>query len=294
MMLVRPLSKLVPDIASGIRLPSEVGLPSYGICRLLDSVADVTEEKKRDGLSHRHSKRKLAGWGKSAPSINGNLSQQLLAYWTMNEATGNRKDSTGNGFTMVPTGTPGGAAGFGNVGTATTFIFNDGDELDATSPVVASGVFTIAGWFKFSSSFQTREFMAPLFRQYIAGFIKVEVQRIALDFDDSENVVIGATYDGGPDTLGTTSLVPNVWYFVVYNHDGTNGNLYLNGSSSPEISFAVVPDYEATVCGFCNGVYDGSLVGWGAWSKILTPTGMRNLYGLGNGVNFAMLPFLAA
>jgi hypothetical protein len=70
-----------------------------------------------------------------AGNAGGNtLATGLLAYWTMNEASGNRADSTGNGNTLVQTGTVGTATGFGNVGnvlssTGIANLYNSGNGV---------------------------------------------------------------------------------------------------------------------------------------------------------------------
>lgn len=93
----------------------------------------------------------ISGGGEGQPS----LLNDIKAYLTLNEASGNRLDSTGRGNTFAPTGAVGSAAGV--VGNGATFgagkTLRNAGTADLRFPT--SGDFTMAFWLKTGATVTT-------------------------------------------------------------------------------------------------------------------------------------------
>jgi hypothetical protein len=96
----------------------------------------------------------------------------------------------------------------------------------------------------------------------------------------------------GADIIGSTSLLPNIWYHVVGTWDGVYHTLYLNGVQDGQISNSIgmanrpLPDYFSIgsdnygIIGtnpLPSGAY-GSMDDIGIWNRALTATEITALY----------------
>lgn len=208
------------------------------------------------------------------------LQYGLLAWWTLNEASGNRADSTGRGNTMVQTGSITGAAGFGNVGNVSVWSGSNSNFLSCGS-LLTTSPWSIALWFNRSIGLTDR----PLFTS-IDGNDGINLQafrvtnngHIACSIDGGTEVV------GGPDSVGIGS-----WGHAAFTYDGTTVIGYLNAVQ--QLSAAKVADYtdvDQTLLGTdADGTaYGGDMVAAGVWNRVLSTTEISSLYNGGNGVQY--------
>ena len=205
----------------------------------------------------------------------------LLAWWTLNEQSGNRADSSGNGKTMLQTGSITGAAGFGSMGNVSVWDGNNANYLATGTALFTSGSWTIAGWV-LTNSLTAHNFFA----QGPSG--SAAKQRIFFGVGAHLSVIVdGVNTDAGAATIST-----GVWYHVAVTYDTVTVNGYLNGSGTPELSHARTADY--TGVNDCRlGIntstvqpLNGQEVGVGVWNRVLTSTEISNLYNGGNGVQY--------
>lgn len=90
----------------------------------------------------------LSGLTSTGAAPASSLLTGITAYWTLDEASGNRADATGNGHTMVPTNAPGSVAG--KIGNALSCVAASVQYLtcaDAGLPASATDSWSVAGWF---------------------------------------------------------------------------------------------------------------------------------------------------
>lgn len=202
------------------------------------------------------------------------LLTNLIAWWTLNESSGNRADSTGNGYTMVPTGTVTGASGFGNVGNVTTFG-GSGCYLSAPQQLVTAAPFSVAGWVYHSGGatycfIQGTSSYSPLISLSPGGYIKVLV-----------NGVVANT---------NTSVGLTTWHHVAVTYDGTTLLVYLDGTQIYSAASTASFTGGGTYLNGPGGSSYGSMVAWGVWGRVLSATEVSALYNGGNGIQY---PFLS-
>ena len=207
----------------------------------------------------------------------------LLSYWTLNEASGTRADSFGS-HPMSPTGvSPGGAAGFGNVGNVTTFSSGTG-TLETTIPVVTTGDFTASGWVRLSNNAPS---ICGVWSQYAPPGDNFS-QKIELVHDlGNLTSTLRSTVDNGTHYISGATVVPDeTWMHVALTANGSGSTLYLNNNVEGTSGFA--PDFTnvfSTLLGVTDGgPLEGALVAWGVWNRVLTRAEIRALYNYGNGV----------
>ncbi len=221
------------------------------------------------------------GGGPSAVASNG-LLNNLLAYWTLNEASGSRADSSGNSKTMVQTGSVTGASGFGNVGNVSVWNGNAANYLKLASLLFNSGSWTAAGWFDPGAAGSNQN----IWCQGQFGFSPKQAARL------NASLVLQITANGTFLT-GTTTLTAATWYHVALTYNGTTVAAYLNGSGSAEVSgaqSAVYASEDTTALGISTNPtapINGPLVGWGVWSAVLSAAKISALYNTGNGLAFS-------
>ena len=96
----------------------------------------------------------------------------------------------------------------------------------------------------------------------------------------------------GVARTGPSVLSAATWYHVALTHTNGSQNLYLNGSSTPEVSAADTASYTSNdiqtlgVSPLLAFPMNGNQVAWGIWSRILTSTEIANLYNSGNGAQY--------
>lgn len=219
------------------------------------------------------------------------LTDNLVAYYSLDESSGNAVDATGNGFTMTNNGTTAFAAALINNGadygtTNSTKSFQVNNDLG-----IAGGAITISTWVKLRTE------------------ISSGIQGIAIQGDAGTDVnyIIAYDYNGGTRRLqfnrqkqsvsnnitnGTATLGTAGWNYIVLTYDGTNVAGWLNGTQ-------VASDLSTSGSGSA-GAFDMFRIGGndnqytnlyisayqdetGIWSRALTSTEIADLYNGGAG-----------
>ncbi len=225
------------------------------------------------------------------------LITNIVAYWKLDESSGNASDSTAGARTLTNTGTASYAAGLINNGidlgtTNTTKWLNYGtDNLG-----IDGGAITISGWVnintQISSGFQTL-FAQGSTNTFTCNYVEYEYNAGTrrLDFYREK----GAVGTEGP-TYNIT-LTPGTWYHVVYTYDGTNVRGYVNGSlvAGPTAASGSGSSVMTNGLGIGDRFYAGSALGnkisakldeVGVWSRALSGAEITSLYNGGIGVQY--------
>jgi len=210
-----------------------------------------------------------------------NLNDGLISYWTMDETSGVRGDSTGR-YPLTPSNSPGYTAGIN--GNAVSFDANSNQGL------VGSGfkyltTFTITGWFKFSDPTNTNprilitvdgagatnqsngwNFYLFAFSHNYNGTGRLEID---IDTTNDENVYRNDyMFDGN-------------WHFFCVTCDSINNVLSLQyDSNTPQTTNIQSSFYGATqpgdlVIGYDpiydpNDCFNGAMDEVGIWNRVLT------------------------
>lgn len=222
------------------------------------------------------------------------LIDNVIAYWKLDESSGNPADSSGNGYTLSNVGTVGFIAGLINNGADFT---PTGDSLN-NNTVLAATTYprTFQAWAKFDS-------LAGDDRTIFAlgdGVTDYYVLKLR-DSDNhivfrSNNTTSAADIDTG--VVATTG----VWYHcVVVQHSSTSVSIYINNVKTNSI----VATFTAVVSQFYLGYlgrsttwyHDGLIDEVAIWNRALSDSEVTLLYNGGLGFsfsNYSVLVFTSA
>lgn len=230
------------------------------------------------------------------PSVT--LKADAVAYWKLDEASGNRADATGHGNTAVPVSDVGSRAGHINAlaasfpGAADYLIVANGAQFD-----FGNSDFTLAGWVLLDVVFQAdNEIIAK--RNSTTGDLEFDVYSAgnepplqpgeqAFQFDFAG---VGQYYP----YVACSSLTPNaigVWYFVLASFDASAHlmSIRINNGTADTADSTVdnVVESGSLYIGGNNPnpfkALNGAMEEWGIWHRLLTSDEQDYLYNSGAG-----------
>ena len=157
------------------------------------------------------------GW---SPSLDN-----LIAWWTLDEESGNRADSHTNALTLTDTNTVLYTAGV--VGNAALFVKANNEALKhADDALLRTGDidFTLGGWFKLTSSgieqFLLAKWQSAVgMREYTLGIQNTNIPKFYVSADGTATVSVVASTFGA---VGTAT-----WYFFVVSHDAALNKIHI-------------------------------------------------------------------
>lgn len=200
----------------------------------------------------------------------------LAARWELDEESGDRLDTSGNGHTLKQRGTVGAEVGVNGQGRAALFTAGGGC-LETTGPIVTSGAFSLSIWFRIDDN-DTNDL--TLWAQQ--GVTLGSLQWIGYSNDNAE---IQASSDG--ITVVTFPITLGVRYHAVLTNDGTTQRLYVNGSLVS--SGPCVPNYTQiyrSVINLCGSSWTGSADQTYMYSRALPGGDVERLFNHGDARNF--------
>lgn len=218
------------------------------------------------------------------------LTDNLISYWELGEASGGAVDSHGAN-TLADNNTVGSASGVGGSGTARDFnaaaneFFSKADNADLSTGDID---FTVAGWVYVNATGSTRGVLG----KWDSGGSDLEYE---LHFNGTFNAMHFAVRDAANSAsqyvISSVTLSATTWYHVVAWHDAAGNQLGVTvnaGSADTQAHPGGVRDGTAA---FQLGKYDvdgchGRLQGWGLWKRVLTSGERTTLYNGG-----AYLPY---
>ena len=215
------------------------------------------------------------------------LLTNLQGYWTLDEASGTRADSSGNGNSLTDVNTVTQAAG--KLTNAAQFTSANRERLtinDNTSLSMGDIDFTLCCWVYFDSLNEQGLVVkwngtGDEYTIYYNG----GMNRIAFGVDGGGGLVQVAA-----DALGTPSTA--TWYFVCAWHDSVANTINIqvnNGTINTVSHSAGVQDSNGVFrLGEISGNYlNGRLDGVGVWKRVLTQSERAYLYNYGGGNDYA-------
>jgi YD repeat-containing protein len=200
----------------------------------------------------------------------------LLAYYKLDESSGNAVDATGNGYVLANSGSTGYASG--KINNGAVFNNTNAKSLQNSGAInfVTGGTRTWTTWVNFSN---------------INGYV--------LDNVTTNGNIRMIVYGGGDNKIHlfangnevvSGNLTTGTWYHVAATQNGSTWQLYINGvfigsTSTGGLSYAA------------NGfVIGNSYAGGGPgqnttdevsiWGRVLTPSEITSLYNAGNGLSY--------
>jgi len=214
----------------------------------------------------------------------------LLAYWKMEEASGNRLDSSGNGITLTPTNAPNNAPGI--VGNSVALITASAQYLTGGQVLpLTSGSWSIDGWIRLTTisavyTVASKYNSSGLQKGYLL-FFDNSVNRMKLIVSPDGNTQPTVT----ADNFGALSV--DTWYYIYAEKNGLstigisiNGGT-LNTTALTSNTFASTADFQigAHAAGSA-GRFNGRIDELEVHNRILTPTEITARYAGGAGLTY--------
>lgn len=227
------------------------------------------------------------------------LLTNLVAYWKLDESSGNASDSSGGGFTLTNNNSVTYAAGLINNG-ADFGASNSTKSLSITNDLgITGGNISISAWIK-PTSLPANDPTDPT----PSGRFTIVWQEdggngvantIHLSQVGGVQKVIYSRWRQGiaiqvSEVNHTTST--STWTHVVATYDGVNGRCYVNNGTPgvTAMSGNGNPTSDRSAIGFSpsgNVAYFSGMVDEvGVWSKALTAGEITQLYNSGNGLSY--------
>ena len=229
------------------------------------------------------------------------LTDNLISYWTLDEASGTRADSHGSND-LTDNNTVASAAGkisnAGDFEKANNEYLSHADNADLSFS--GADPFTISAWVNLESNDGTMNVVAKFnaagdtggyFLRYNQGLNRFDFRVGADDGASGTNLgQVQANNFGAPSTA--------TWYFLVAWHDPVNDvlGISVNGTVNTNAHATNVFDDAGSFCigrlGDFNGQYwDGLIDEVGLWNRVLTSDERAELYAGGSGLAY---PFSSA
>ena len=221
------------------------------------------------------------------------LTDNLVAYWRLDEASGTRADSSGNGRSLTAIGAPLSRAG--KLGDGVDFVTASSQRLEISaaslgSVLVRSADWTIAGWVLTDTTGTFQEVWGQF-----DGSLRGPLGR----YNGSGNFVVqwlNSVFSSFSAT-STVTASASTWYFYAAWHDIAAGKIYVSVNRETAVASAsLTGTFNNSTCPFALGQRagtGGSLAtyqdgGWdavGIWSRALTSGELDQLYNSGAGLD---------
>jgi hypothetical protein len=233
-------------------------------------------------------RRALLGGGIGiSPAMSAGLRTSLVAYWKLDEASGNRADSAGAN-TLTDTNTV--LAATGKVGNGADFELDTSEALTITDNAALSTgdiAFAVALWMKAETLSGSMNLLAKY-----AGAGQAEYALQTFDGSLFWSVSIDGT--NFVTVSSSVTLSTGVWYYVVGWHDPTANtiNVQVNNGAVDSVAHATgIRDGTGTFAlgrlgSAASGYYDGMLDEVGVWKKLLSAAERTALYNNGLGLTY--------
>lgn len=219
------------------------------------------------------------------------LTDSLLAYWPLDEASGNAIDAhAANDLTENGTGGVGSATG--KVGNCRDFENGDQDRFSIAGTgdfSLGDEDFTFAGWMNFESLGANRTVLGKWLttgNQRSFGLLYLSastVMRFQVSSTGSNTVTVDASTFGAPST--------STWYFVVCWHDSVNNQIGISVNDTANTAAHSAGIFDSTAdfeLGRATSLvaFDGLLDEWGFWNRVLSSGERTALYNGGAGLAY--------
>lgn len=212
------------------------------------------------------------------------LTDNLVSYWKLDEASGNRADSHGSA-TLTDNNTVGSATG--KINNGADFEFDNAEHL-SNAAFAAGTACSVSAWVKFEA---VRGYTPVLHIKDGSNHMPYFAPNNALRFCCYLQTTGGQI--SVDEASGGTELQAATDYHAVLTYDNATGiRIYINGSLERQGSTGqgnMVSATAALAIGFEIGTgryFDGVIDEVGFWSRALTSDEVTELYNGGNGLSY--------
>jgi len=215
------------------------------------------------------------------------LADNLVAYWELEEASGDRVDSHST-YDLTQSGTPSNATGV--QGNGVDLELSSSQHLYVADPFHISNNLSISSWIK-PESFTNND------NRWICRWYNQTEYILRLNAGKVD--VLHSCSGGTVQVTGASSLSTGTWYHIVTTYNSTDGlKVYVNNGSP--LTAAANGTINNSVEPFTIGVarssggavaagtlFDGIVDEVGVWDKTLTTDEVAELYNSGAGMSYA-------
>jgi hypothetical protein len=228
------------------------------------------------------------------------LIDNQVAYWKLDESSGNAADSTANAYTFTNVSTVGYAAGKVNNGASfgssnASKYFSRSDALGMT--VNGSTVMSVSAWVNFSSPFGDSDITSIFSIRSANLLLMFNVRGNAGGTAGASMEVYGFGAAGGSVCSAAQTFNTGQWYHLVWVLNNTTYALYVNGSQVGTGSTT----FPSSTTGLVANTYLGYAAGFGVhlsgyadevgvWSRAITSDEVTSLYNAGSGFQYPYTP----
>ncbi len=223
----------------------------------------------------------LVRWGRSVTSPP--LLKGLVAYWNLDETSGQRNDSGPNALHLTDNNTVTSMTGVGGAGTAASFTAANIERLNCTSGIdplqIGAGPRTFAGWLYVTDETYSRDFLAldGASRSFIVSIYPTEaVYGIRWSPAFNQNVT-------------SIAFTAGAWNFWAWSWAGIGNVSTFRINANTEATAALTGPFatgsQFTLGGSGTGGTANSMQGgmqsFGVWNRVLTTAELNWLAGGG-------------
>lgn len=288
-----------------LKVHNRVGTAGYELFMVDSNGAVGAAGSYSLGETHASNRSAIIVAGIAAATTTLALTDDLVAYYKLDESSGNASDSSGNAFTLTNTNTVAFSAGK-ITNAADTGSSNTNKKLDTSSylRLGAGSPFTFNLWVNVTTtpSASTEAHMLSWCDNTTAygkiyNHLKFYNNAGTLEYYITRN-------NGGTQTQtgAASSISTGTWNMLTYTWDGANQKLYKNGNSSPVLTQASTIAGTNTSNGGTDGFkvfaqqdntayLSGLIDEVGVWSRVLSTSEISSLYNTGTGLQY---PFTVA
>jgi hypothetical protein len=214
----------------------------------------------------------------------------LIAYWRMDETSGDRRDSIG-AFDLEPAGTVNQTTG--KLGGGAVAMPSAATWLAASGTVPAdfsAATMTLAGWLRIDTASGTNTRAILQFKVHNGSGGNVRELTLSINNNTGELELNTRDVDTNTDETVVAStfgaLSTGTWYHVVIVWAGGTARILVNGtenSGSAKSMFSSLT-VQSHVFGYSTtSDHEISLDDWGLWNEEISATDISDLYNSGSG-----------
>jgi hypothetical protein len=214
------------------------------------------------------------------------LTDNLVSYWRLEEASGTRVDSHGSNDLTDNNTVTSGTGIQGNCARLTEANSEFLSHVDDASLDVGTGDFSLSFWFKLSTT--TLNATENVIRKWSPGYV--------VQFKATNRQIHFFTNDGTTATvLSDNNAIPNettTWHHCVVTRTGTTGKIYVDNVDVTASGSTRSGNLDSATVFYIgsNGAseeYNHFIDETGLWKKVLSASEISDLYNSGDGLSYA-------
>ena len=219
-----------------------------------------------------------------------NLKDDIVAYYTLDEASGDAIDQTSSEFDGSVTGASYGETG--KIEDCYGFTTGSSTYVDLGDNLTSSNVKSISAWFK--TSYSGSNWLRMVARDN--GTVNNMEYRIIVKATTGYLETGFGAHESGAYAVYETDVRDGNWHHVVAVRDGSVTRIYVDGSLRDSITYAGTDTTSSNTYigagnnGLTTTTFDGYIDEVGFWDRVLDSDDVSALYNSGDGLAYDNFP----